>query len=310
MKLTVKCAILTVFSALALPAIAAAQDMATDRPLREVNVTAGSTPGWVPTVDLEVRAIAAWNEYYALLDAEDYPQAYQMLGDGLRDQWPLAKFESDQREGRETNGARLSSSRIKITWTNGGSSVPKPGIYAAIDASAQFERTDRHCGYTMLYSPAEDDDFVILRIESTFLTKTAAEQISEQHSPLQMQLLWRMLARNCPNYSPPPLPASIKDGIDFGSVAASRSAIESVEGIEQQEENGWSVMIDEANLTIWSFSPEGDPMHPSVVKRWVETDESGKPKKRLALLCEAEKTRCDALFDEMAFKNGITPRSF
>jgi hypothetical protein len=53
-------------------------------PLREVNITQGSTPGWIPSEELEAEALATWQRFNERVETGDYDAAYAMIGDGLR----------------------------------------------------------------------------------------------------------------------------------------------------------------------------------------------------------------------------------
>ncbi|MEL7446639.1 MAG: hypothetical protein AAGK02_12650 [Pseudomonadota bacterium] len=290
------------------PLLAQGQSDTTSK--REINITSGSTPGWIPSQQLEDDALETLEDYLSFLEVEDYLSAYQLLGSGLQASWSFEQFKQDGVRESQSRGALLSRERIKVTWTNGGPTVPAPGTYVAIDASERYERVDRHCGYTVLFKGPESDRFVIVRREDNLLANSAADTIAEQNSQIQMELVWRVIARNCPNYAPPPLPASISDGIEFGSVAEARAAIEDQSGTETRIENGWTIIFDEANYTAWSFSPEGARTHPSVIKRSMIPNADGTSKLAMSMKCEVEKSLCDALFEEMALLNGFVPISF
>lgn len=276
---------------------------------REVNITQGSESGWIPSEELEAQALAAWQRFYALVEAGDDDAAYAMMSEGFRAQYPLDEFRSARIKARADRGGLVARNFIKLTWTKDSPAVPSPGIYAAIDASATFAAVDRFCGYTIMYLAPGAQDFTVMRFQEVFFDNAAFAQIAAQNSELQALLVWRLVARNCPNYTPPPLPEVLADGIEYGSVAEARAAVAARPGIETRTENGWTILIDEARYTVWSFAPEGAPTYPAVIKRWVEPTGENTSRMFMAIQCGGDKTDCDALFDEMALKNGFTPVS-
>jgi hypothetical protein len=277
--------------------------------LREVNITQGSEAGWIPSEELEAKALATWRHFYALVEAGDYDAAHAMMGQSFRAQYPLAQFRSDRADARAQRGAVIARNLIKLTWTKDSPVVPYPGTYLAIDASARFQAVDRFCGYTILHLAPGAQDFVVLRYEETFVDNAAFADIAATNSPLQALLVWRLVSRSCPNYTPEPLPATLSDGIEYATVADARAALAARPGIETWMENGWTIMADQASYSVWSFAPEGAPTYPAVIKRWAEPTGENTSRMSMAIRCGGAKRLCDALFDEMALKNGFTPVS-
>ncbi|WP_298467013.1 DUF4019 domain-containing protein [uncultured Erythrobacter sp.] len=274
---------------------------------REVNITAGSTAGWIPSEELEDQAKEAFERYFRLLDAQDYGVAHSMMGSGLQGMLPLDRFEEQERTARQNWGRTVSREITKITWTKDASNTPKPGIYVALDMTARFTKVDRHCGYMILHKAPDADSFVIARTQQSVLENQTAASIAQTSSPLQMELVWRIVARGCPNYQPPELPDTISDGIEFSSFAEAKASLVNRSDVETKLERGWTIIADKTNLAVWSFSPLGDPTHPSVLKRWVESTGPETSEMSMGLLCEAEKRLCDGLFEEMALANGFIP---
>ncbi|QUL38509.1 DUF4019 domain-containing protein [Erythrobacter sp. JK5] len=290
--------------AFAVPVSLAAQEAP-----REVNITSGSTPGWIPSEELEAEAVATFDRYFRLLSDGDYPSAHAMLSEGLQSMLPLEEFSEQERSNGRSWGSEKSRTVSKITWTKDAPGIPEPGIYVALDMTATFANVDRHCGYTILHRAPDADEFVIARTENTVLDNRAAASIAEANSPLQMELVWRIVARNCPNYAPPALPDTLSDGVEYSTVAEARSELEAREATETKQENGWTIIADRANLAVWSFAPPGDATYPSVIKRWVEPVGPDSSEASIGMLCEAEKPVCDSLFEEMALINGFIPLS-
>lgn len=279
------------------------------QPLREVNITQGSEAGWVPSEELEEQALATWRQFNALVEAGEYDAAHAMMSEWFRLEYPLAKFRSDRAQARADRGALIARDLVKITWTKDSPAVPYPGTYLAIDASARFDAVDRFCGYTILHLAPGAQDFTVMRLQETFLDNAAFASIAASNSDVQALLVWRLVSRSCPNYPPEPLPETLSSGIEFGSVAEARSAVAARAGIATKMENGWTIVADKASLSVWSFAPEGAPTYPAVIKRWVKPVSENTSSASMAMICEADKRACDALFDEMAMLNGFTPVS-
>lgn len=277
---------------------------------RQINITQGSQPGWIPSEELESEVLAAWASYYAYLDMGEYEAAHAMLSEELQSQWPLEAFVQEQERARAERGAVNIRKPMEINWTNNSPAAPTRGLYVAIDTDAQFDKARRFCGFTILHRPEGADQFRIARIEENVLSDAAAEQIASGHSAITPELIWHLVARNCPNYEPAELPESINEGTGFSSVSAARQHVEALPEIETATENGWTVISDLHGMTAWSFSPEGSPYHPSVIKRSIRNAPDGTAKLDMAMRCEASKPACDALFVEMAARNGLLPVTF
>lgn len=296
-------------AALALALCAVSPAAAQNAP-REVNITQGSTPGWIPSEALEAEALATWQRFNDLVAAGDYDAAHAMIGEGLRAKYPLERFRDDRSQAAADRGALVSRDIVKITWTKDAPGVPYPGTFVAIDASAAFAKADRMCGYTILHQAPGATEFTITRFEENVMGNANFAQIAARHSPLQALLVWRMMARNCPNYVPEPLPDTLAEGIEYGSVAEARAAVSVREGIETKAEDGWTVIAHQPSLSVWSFAPEGALAYPAVIKRWAEPAGEAGSRAMMAMRCEAQKRICDALFEVMALRNGFTQTAF
>src|SRR5690349_6195112 len=92
-----------------------------------------------------------------------------------------------------------------------------------------------------------------------------------------------------------------KNTIGYKTVAAARKDLEgqckadpsSVKCLNTEE--GWFVVFQKS--TVWSFTPNNHPAHPSVVKRSVESNNEQIYIKTEAK-CESTKKHCDALLQQ------------
>jgi hypothetical protein len=94
---------------------------------------------------------------------------------------------------------------------------------------------------------------------------------------------------------------SKSSNIGYKTVAEALASLKQMKGVSFSSVRGWTVVTDEAHLTVWSFAPQSDPSYPAVVKRMVISTGSGS-KVTMDVLCEADKASCDNLVRE--FSNG------
>jgi len=228
-----------------------------------------------------------------------------MLSDGLQEDMPLDEFTASQLSSREDYGAIQSRDRIKVTWTKDGPRVPAPGVYVAIDANNRYEAKGRHCGYIILHRAPGSDGFVINRTHDVGLSEDTIQTITANQGAMQLELIWRLATGGCPNYTPPPLPDIMSEGLEYDSAQAAYDAVSTKPGIERRIGNGLEILFDEANMTAWSFAPEGDPYYPTVVKRAVFSNETGGASMSMSMHCGGDKAACDALYFELAALNGL-----
>jgi hypothetical protein len=273
------------------------------RPLREVNVTTDSEPGWLPSIELEKSANKIAIDYLAAMDQGRYSDAYAFLADGNR-QESLDAFSSRLRAFNARAGAVVEHRFLKITWTKNPSQAPAPGIYAAIDLASSFQNIDRHCGYIVLYQPPAGGDFKVTRDESNFMDNATARSIAERQSSAEVEKVWRTLSANCRNYprgiptspnaSTVPLQETDSSDIGYRTVAEAMNDLRSRPDIITNVQNGWFVAEDRSAKTVWSFPPPGHPAYPAAVKRQVVEQAKG-TFLDTRIHCEAPKQACDDL---------------
>ena len=96
-----------------------------------------------------------------------------------------------------------------------------------------------------------------------------------------------------------PLPEASHSSIGYSTVGAALTELRAKPGVDIREQQGWIIISDKksGNSVLWSFTPPGHPAHPSAVKRIV-TEKDGTVYIEMKVLCQAEKTPCDALVRE------------
>jgi hypothetical protein len=93
--------------------------------------------------------------------------------------------------------------------------------------------------------------------------------------------------------------APIDAAIDYPSVAAALEALRTDSSAQFESQAGWILVAssESDNPVLWSFTPEGHPAHPAVVKR-TALEKRGTGFVELATLCQGPELECVALLDE------------
>jgi hypothetical protein len=111
------------------------------------------------------------------------------------------------------------------------------------------------------------------------------------------------MAADLPPGSPP---ESSKSDVGYKTVAEALAALKLMKEASFSTVQGWTIVTDEAHLTVWSFAPKADPSYPSVVKRFVTSNGDGSTV-TMRVLCESDKISCDNLvreFYNVSFRGG------
>ncbi len=270
---------------------------------RQVNLTADSAPGWVPSADLEAAASKAATDYFADEDGGRYPQAYARLSAGYRQHLSLKDYSRLARELHDKAGSVIERRITVVTWTKDPSHAPAPGVYAALDLTGHFVNADRYCGYLVLYQPPSGGGLTVVREETAFIDNATARSIEHDKSRAELDDTWAKMSANCPNYqaapAPPatasePLPESKESTIGYPNVEAALKGLHARPDVAFSVQNGWTIAVENASHTFWSFPPPGHPAYPAAVKRWLVQDGAGVDMK-MGVLCEASKSACDDL---------------
>ena len=189
-------------SLLASPSFAGAQPVAANAP-RVINVTTDSAAGWLPSAELDAEAIAFLHSYFSAYDHGDDAKLWQSTTDGLKSLSSFAQFQTDNRRTRQDLGRLEKLEVLKVTWTKDPANAPSPGIYVAIDISGRFARTQRHCGYVVLFKANDLDPFRLARIETNYMSDATAQAVAKAKSSDEVERAWSAVSANCPNYPNP-----------------------------------------------------------------------------------------------------------
>ena len=170
---------------------------------RVINVTTDSTPDWLPSEALEIEATTTLQSYFRAFDKKDDRAVWNLTTVGFQGTTTFFEFEARNKKSRADLGRLKHLAVLKVTWTKDPSAAPAPGVYVAIDVAGTFSKTQRHCGFVVLFKSTPTDLFKVARIESNFMSDASARNIAKENSPAEVVRLWSMLAANCPNYRNP-----------------------------------------------------------------------------------------------------------
>ena len=86
---------------------------------------------------------------------------------------------------------------------------------------------------------------------------------------------------------------------DYGSVAAILAALQANPDARFEMQDGWTIVtsVERGNPVLWSFTPEGHPAHPAVVKR-TALEKKGTGFVELTTFCEGPEAECKVLLEQ------------
>ena len=85
--------------------------------------------------------------------------------------------------------------------------------------------------------------------------------------------------------------------IGYPSVDAARKELLAKPGVRAVEQQGWLIIDDQKEMSLWSFTPQSHEAHPAAVKRTI-LKKDGAMFVRMNVLCGASKEACDRLVAE------------
>lgn len=100
---------------------------------------------------------------------------------------------------------------------------------------------------------------------------------------------------------------AVADNVGYKTVAEALASLKQMKDVSFSTVRGWTIVTDEAQLTVWSFAPKTDPSYPAVVKRMVTSTGSGS-KVTTRFLCEADRGSCANLIREFNNTNTRSAR--
>jgi hypothetical protein len=102
---------------------------------------------------------------------------------------------------------------------------------------------------------------------------------------------------------PGPLPETNSSNIGYSSVSEALTSLTKRKDVAVSTVRDWTIIVDEANKTVWSFAPTSYPGYPAVVKRQVRARAGGGSEIQMSVLCEGKKAECDNLVREFNAMN-------
>lgn len=98
--------------------------------------------------------------------------------------------------------------------------------------------------------------------------------------------------------------AQAPTGVGYPNPRAAYDALRADPGAKGGVRDGWMIVAVEsgANEGVWSFTPKEHPAHPAVIRR-IPIEKDGKIFIHTGMLCGAEKSICDSLYQEFVRLN-------
>jgi hypothetical protein len=133
--------------------------------------------------------LAASYRYFAAKDSGNYAAAHELLSERARTRFPLAEWARSAGEFNTQAGAVRGRRVVEITWYKDPEGAPEPGLYAAADFSADFERVEFVCGYLM-WRVQPDGSFRLSREEQNMAPKRSSGRAIAQidRDPLRSRM--------------------------------------------------------------------------------------------------------------------------
>jgi hypothetical protein len=129
---------------------------------------------WRPT-DVQVSAVLSrTREYFDARDTGKLDEAYAMFSPSQKATVPLATWRNAVNAFNARAGAPGGRLVRKVTWYK--DPPQRPGIYAAVDFSSQFNGLALHCGYA-IWQAQPDGTFALTREEDNVIDRAMADKL-------------------------------------------------------------------------------------------------------------------------------------
>ena len=84
----------------------------------------------------------------------------------------------------------------------------------------------------------------------------------------------------------------------YRTVQAALSELRTKSGVQISDEQGWTIVDDKLEYTLWSFTPSTHPAYPAGIKQVITQDVKGDIRVIMTALCQASRGACDKLVEE------------
>jgi hypothetical protein len=112
------------------------------------------------------------------------------------------------------------------------------------------------------------------------------------------------LAADEPQSTPLPLPDSPQVArFGYRSPNAALEALRERPDVVISESDGWTIVHDKPNSTVWSFTRAGNSAHPAGIKRALAQSETGHVSVVMTAMCGARREECDKVIAEFRNRN-------
>ncbi|WP_421877280.1 DUF4019 domain-containing protein [Pacificispira sp.] len=146
---------------------------------------------WQPTQQLNEQLAAATAQFWALLDARRFTEAYGQLAPGLQNQLTLEQFTDLMTTITEQGGAVSARRHGRVTWYRKPDPNGVPTSFAAVDFLGTMERAELYCGYLLWHVP-DDGGIGVLRVEQNFIPDQVRAKMTDDEVR-KMTSAWRCM---------------------------------------------------------------------------------------------------------------------
>ena len=151
---------------------------------------------WAPTAQQKDAANSLLDKYLGLMSAGSAEAAYGLMTESYRSTVTPADFERDFSRNYAETGKLTGQKVLHVEWLKDPPNSERPGVFAAIDITLQFERVHLYCGYVILFQAPEGGDFQVMRHEGNFISDAEVRKMGQALATAQ----WANLIQRCPNY--------------------------------------------------------------------------------------------------------------
>lgn len=128
---------------------------------------------WRPTALQRAIVLDLTLRYFDMKDKGDYEQVRDLLVPALPFQDWLAAAEKFNKQSGERRGGRIE----RVTWYKDMPNAFAPGIFAAVNFTAQFANIDIYCGY-VIWHQGKDGPLRLLREEQNYISRERQQTMS------------------------------------------------------------------------------------------------------------------------------------
>lgn len=138
---------------------------------------------WRPSRDYLVRVVALTQNFLAALEAQDWRQAYNLFGPGLKAKLTYEFFVKHRQTLEKIAGGKLDRTNKNITWYK-DPVRQAPGVYAAINIACDAPKRN-YCKELIILHERPGGEFKIIRQETNLVDPERLKYLLERQRQLK-----------------------------------------------------------------------------------------------------------------------------